>query len=262
MITREKDTKTNEIRDNLKHAYATGHGRVVIRARATVEEPRPAASRSWSPSCPTRSTRPPSRSASPSWSARRSSTASPTCATSRDRQGMRLVVELKREANPRTVLNQLYKHTALQQAYSFNVLALVDGEPRVLTLKRMLQHFLDYRQDVLTRRTQYELDKARARAHILEGFKIALDNLDAVIRTIRESESAEVAAPGAPMDRFRLTEIQARAILDMQLRRLAALERQQILDELKRSSRTSPTSRTCWPTRSRSSTWSATSWPT
>src|SRR6266496_2044791 len=136
-----------------------------------------------------------------------------------DRQGMRLVIEMKREANPRTVLNQLFKHTALQQAYSFNVLGLVDGEPRVLTLKMVLQNFLDYRHQVLTRRTQFELDKAKARAHILEGLKIALDNLDRVIRTIRESASAEVALQTL-QTRFSLSELQARAILDMQLRRL------------------------------------------
>ena len=157
-----------------------------------------------------------------------------------DRQGMRLVIELKREASPRTVLNQLYKHTAMQTAFGINMLALVvekdeqgnaSAAARVLTLKRMLQHFLDYRHEVLTRRTRFELEKARARAHILEGLKIALDNLDAVIRTIRESASAEAALADPPDAVHALSEIQARAILDMQLRRLAALERQQILDE-------------------------------
>ena len=157
-----------------------------------------------------------------------------------DRQGMRLVIELKREASPRTVLNQLYKYTAMQTAFGINMLALVvekdeEGnalppQPRVLTLKRMLQHFLDYRHEVLTRRTRFELEKARARAHILEGLKIALDNLDAVIQTIRQSASAEVAFQSL-QTQFTLSEIQARAILDMQLRRLAALERQQIIDE-------------------------------
>jgi DNA gyrase subunit A len=148
-----------------------------------------------------------------------------------DRQGMRLVVEVKRDAKPQTVLAQLYKHTALQSAYSMNMLALVDGEPRVLNLKRMLSHFLDHRHEALTRRTRYELRKAQERAHVLEGLKIALDHLDAVIRAIRQSESAAKAMETL-MTRWRLSEIQARAILDMQLRRLAALERQEILDEL------------------------------
>src|SRR5439155_577754 len=141
------------------------------------------------------------------------------------------LIELKRDARPNTVLAQLYKHTALQSAYAMNMLALVDGQPRVLNLKRFLQEFIAHRENVLTRRTRFDLNKAQARAHILEGLKIALDHLDAVIRTIRQSESAEKAMQ-ALMSRYKLTEIQARAILDMQLRRLAALERKEILDEL------------------------------
>jgi DNA gyrase subunit A len=232
LITREKDGKTNEIRDNLKHAYATGHGRVVIRARATVEEPRAGRFAIVVTELPYQVNKATLQERIAELVREKKLEGISDMRDESDRQGMRLVVELRREANPRTVLNQLYRHTAFQQAYSFNVLALVDGEPRVLTLKRILQLFLEYRQNVLTRRTRYELDKARARAHILEGYKIALDNLDAVIRTIRASESAEVALQ-ALQTSFGLTEIQARAILDMQLRRLAALERQQILDELK-----------------------------
>jgi DNA gyrase subunit A len=147
-----------------------------------------------------------------------------------DRKGMRLVVEVKRDANPHTVLNHLYKHTAMQQAFGFNMLALVDGQPQLLPLKRLLVEFLDYRQVVLTRRTQFELKRAQARAHILEGLVIALDNLDAVIRTVRESASREVARPNL-MANFSLSELQARAILDMQLGQLANLERQRILEE-------------------------------
>jgi DNA gyrase subunit A len=145
-----------------------------------------------------------------------------------DRQGMRIIIEVKRDAKPQAVLNRLYKHTAMQSAFGVNMLALVDGQPRVLTLKKGLSIFIEYRQIVLTRRTQFELEKARARAHILEGLKIALDNLDAVIATIRGSASAEVALNNL-MARFGLSELQSRAILDMQLRRLAALERQKIL---------------------------------
>ena len=148
-----------------------------------------------------------------------------------DREGMRLVVELKRDVQPRQVLNQLYKYTAMQTAFSANVVALVDGQPRVLTLKMALLQYVNYRKTIVTRRTEHELGRAKARAHILEGLKIALDNLDAVIATIRASRDAETARD-ALMRKFRLTEIQAQAILDMQLRRLAALERDKILAEL------------------------------
>src|SRR5205807_845911 len=117
-----------------------------------------------------------------------------------------------------TVLAQLYKHTSLQTTIGMNMLALVDGEPRVLTLKRFLALFLDHRQEALTRRTRFELRKAQERAHILEGLKVALDHLDAVIRSIRQSESAQKALT-VLVERYHLTEIQARAILDMQLRR-------------------------------------------
>ena len=149
-----------------------------------------------------------------------------------DRRGMSIVIELKRGAQPKKVLNQLYKYTALQSTFGVQMLALVDGEPRLLPLKKALQIFIEHRLVVLTRRTQYELEKARARAHILEGLTIALNNLDAVIQTIRESPDADVAKERL-MTRFKLSELQAQAILDMQLRRLAALERQKIEDEYK-----------------------------
>ncbi len=149
-----------------------------------------------------------------------------------DRRGMSIVIELKRGAQPRKVLNQLYKYTPLQTTFGVQMLALVDGEPRLLPLKKALQIFIEHRQTVLTRRSQFELEKAKARAHILEGLRIALDNLDAVIQTIRESPDAE-AAKERLMKRFKLSELQAQAILDMQLRRLAALERQKIEDEYK-----------------------------
>ena len=147
-----------------------------------------------------------------------------------DRKGMRLVIEVKRDANPHTVLNHLYKHTAMQQAFSFNMLALVGGEPQLMPLKRLLTEFLDYRQQRPDPPHPVRADKARQRAHILEGLVIALDNLDAVIRTIRQSASREAARPHL-MANFALSEIQARAILEMQLGQLANLERQQIVDE-------------------------------
>ena len=147
-----------------------------------------------------------------------------------DRRGMSIVLELKRGAQPKKVLNQLFKYTSLQSTFGVQLLALVDGEPRLLTLKRALQIFIEHRQEVVIRRSQFELDKASERAHILAGLLIALNNLDEVIQTIRQSPDADVAKERL-MDRFGLSERQAQAILDMQLRRLAALERQKIEDE-------------------------------
>ncbi|RPJ26482.1 MAG: DNA gyrase subunit A [Chloroflexi bacterium] len=149
-----------------------------------------------------------------------------------DQRGMSIVIELKRGAQPKKVLNQLYKFTALQSTFGVQLLALVDGEPRTLSLKRSLQIFIEHRQTVIVRRTNFELAKARARQHILDGYLIALNNLDAVIKTIRESDDADIAKANL-VSRFKLSEIQAQAILDMQLRRLAALERWKIEEEHK-----------------------------
>jgi DNA gyrase subunit A len=149
-----------------------------------------------------------------------------------DQRGMSIVIELKRGAQPKKVLNQLYKYTALQTTFGVQMLALVDGEPRTLPLKRALHIFIDHRQVVLTRRSEFELQKARARAHILEGLLIAIANIDAVIQTIRESQDVDEAKEHL-MSRFKLSELQAQAILDMQLRRLAALERWKIEEEAK-----------------------------
>jgi DNA gyrase subunit A len=147
-----------------------------------------------------------------------------------DREGMSIVIELKRSAQPRSVLNKLYKYTPLQSTFGVNMLALIDGEPRLLSLKRALQVYIEHRHQVITRRTRFELAKARARAHILEGLLIALNNLDAVIETIRQAPDAE-GAKERLVTRFNLSEIQAQAILDLQLRRLAALERHKIEEE-------------------------------
>jgi len=148
-----------------------------------------------------------------------------------DRRGMKVVVELKRDARPQQVLNLLFKHTELQKTFNANFVALVDGEPKTLTLKMILEEFIRHRQNVVIRRTIYLLKKAKEREHILLGLKIALDHLDEVIRTIRESADAEVAKISL-MKKFGLSEIQAVAILDMQLRKLAALERKKIEEEL------------------------------
>ncbi len=149
-----------------------------------------------------------------------------------DQRGMSIVIELKRGAQPKKVLNQLYKFTMLQSTFGVQMLALVDGEPRLLPLKRALQLFIEHRQTVIVRRSTYELAKARARIHILDGLMIALENIDAVIQTIKESPDADQAKERL-MKRFKLSEVQAQAILDMQLRRLAALERWKIEEEHK-----------------------------
>ena len=144
-----------------------------------------------------------------------------------DRQGMRIVIELKRDVNANVVLNTLYKHTQLQDTFGAIMLALVDGEPKILSLHQIIRHYLDHQEDVIRRRTQYDLNKAEARSHILEGLLIALDNIDEVIALIRASRTAQDARDGL-MQRFGLTERQAQAILDMRLQRLTGLERDKI----------------------------------
>ncbi|MGB8656452.1 MAG: DNA gyrase subunit A [Candidatus Zixiibacteriota bacterium] len=147
-----------------------------------------------------------------------------------DRDGMRIVVELKRDATAEVALNQLFKHTQMQTTFGVIMLALVDGQPKVLTLKEMLSFFIAHRHTVITRRTQFELKQAEHRAHILEGLKIALDNIDAVIKLIRASKTPEEAKKGL-MEKFKLSEIQAQAILDMRLQRLTGLEREKVEQE-------------------------------
>ncbi|MBP2642321.1 MAG: gyrA [Firmicutes bacterium] len=149
-----------------------------------------------------------------------------------DRSGMRIVIELRRDSNPDVILNQLYKHTQMQDTFGVNLLALVDGHPRVLNLKQILYYYIEHQKDVIVRRTQFELAKAKDRAHILEGLKIALDNLDAVIATIRQSQTVDVAKTGL-VTKFNLSERQAQAILEMRLQRLTGLEREKIEQEYK-----------------------------
>jgi DNA gyrase subunit A len=144
-----------------------------------------------------------------------------------DRNGMRIVIELRRDVNPNILLNQLYKHTALQQSFGANMLVLVDNQPKILSLRQILIHYLEHQREVVTRRTQFDLEKAEARAHILEGLRIALDHIDAVIALIRASRTVEIAREGL-MTNFGLSEKQAQAILDMRLQRLTGLERDKI----------------------------------
>jgi DNA gyrase subunit A len=147
-----------------------------------------------------------------------------------DRDGMRIVIDLRRDANAEVVLNNLYKHTQMQTTFGIIMLSLVEGRPRVLTLREMIQKFIEHRNDVVVRRSKYELDEAEKRAHLLEGYIIALDNIDAVIRLIKQSKDVEAAKLGL-MKKFKLSEIQARAILDMRLQKLTGLERKKVEDE-------------------------------
>jgi len=147
-----------------------------------------------------------------------------------DREGMRIVIELRKEAQAQQVLNNLYKHTAMQSAFHINMVALLDGQPKVITLKQALTSYIDFRFQVITRRSRFELDKAKDRAHILEGFKIALDNLDQVIKIIRQSQTVEVARAEL-MAALALSQVQAQTILDMPLRRLTRLEQGKITEE-------------------------------
>lgn len=217
-------------RESLVNAYGTGRGKAIVRAVAEIEEMQGSRFRIIISEIP--------------YQVNKSSLLERIASLVRsgkleeisdlrdesDRNGMRIVVELKRGTQPQKARNRLYKHTPLQTTFGIQLLALVEGVPRVLPLLRMLQQFLTHRIDVLIRRTQYDLNKAQARAHILEGLLIALDNLDAVIQTIRESPDANTARDRL-MSRFGLSELQAQAILDMQLRRLTALERTRIEEE-------------------------------
>ncbi len=144
-----------------------------------------------------------------------------------DRNGMRVVIELRRDVNPSVVLNNLYKHTQMQSNFGINMLALVNGEPKTLNIRDMLYHYLQHQIEVIRRRTEFELKKAEARAHILEGLRIALDHLDEVIALIRASQTADQAREGL-ITRFSLSHEQAQAILDMRLQRLTGLERDKI----------------------------------
>lgn len=149
-----------------------------------------------------------------------------------DREGIRIVIDVRRDANPNVILNQLYRHTQMQTTFGVIMLVIVNGEPKLLDLKSVISHYIEYQKEIVVRRTRFDLNKAEGRAHILEGLKIALDNLDAVINLIRSSPTPDIAREGL-MKNFNLTEKQAQAILDMRLQRLTGLERRKIEDELK-----------------------------
>jgi DNA gyrase subunit A len=214
----------------LKEAYATGKGRIVMRARTEIEELPDGRFRVIVTEIPYQLNKSLilERIAELVRDGRLESIANLRDAS--DRRGMAIMIDLKRGAQPRTVLNRLFKYTHLQSTFGVQMLALVDGEPRLLSLRRALHIYIEHRRVVIRRRSEYELERARARAHILEGLLRALADIDDVIATIRHADDTD-AARSALVERFALTEAQANAILDMQLRRLAALEQQKIEDE-------------------------------
>jgi DNA gyrase subunit A len=217
--------------EGIKNAYATGHGKVVVRARATISSVSAAGRRQIIVSeLPYQVNKAALIENMAELVKDKKLEGIGDLRDESDRQGMRIVIELKREFQPEQVLNNLFKHTAMQSSFFVNMLALVDGAPKVISLKEALQAYVDFRRIVITRRSKFELKQAKARAHILEGYRIALDNIDAIIKTIRESETAEAARKNL-MSKFGLSQLQAQAILDMQLRRLASLERQKIEEE-------------------------------
>jgi DNA gyrase subunit A len=224
-------------RDGIREAYRSGRGRIVVRARAHVEELRGGKSAIVVTELP--------------YGVKKGGddgviskiadlvrdgviTEIPNTASGvkdlSDKSGMRIQIELKRDAIPQVALNKLYKHTALQTTFGYNAVALVDGVPRTLSLLELIRHYLDHQREVVTRRLKYELRNAVRRAHVLEGYLIALDSIDEVIETIRASASTETARE-ALIERFSLSEIQAQAILDMRLRALTGLERKRLQDE-------------------------------
>jgi DNA gyrase subunit A len=217
-------------REGIKSAYATGRGRIVVRAKANIEETSKGRHHIVVTELPYQINKAALVERIAELVKGKRIEGITELRDESDRHGMRIVIELRREAQPEQVLNNLYRHTAMQSAFFVNMLALVDGQPRVLSLKTVLQQYIKFRQEIIVRRSQYELRRAKERAHILEGLKIALDNLDLVIDTIRRSQSAESARNNL-MTSFDLTQAQAQAILDMQLRRLAALERKKITEE-------------------------------
>jgi DNA gyrase subunit A len=218
--------------EGIKNAYATGQGKVVLRARVVEEATKGGKMQLIVTELPYQTIKSDLVKKIAELARDKRIEGISDVRDESDRQGMRIVIGLRKDAHPAKVQNNLFKNTSMQSTFFINMLALVDGLPRVINLKEALQCYVAFRQDVIIRRTKFDLQKAKERAHILEGFKIALDHLDAVIKTIRESETAEAARTNL-MTEFSLSQMQAQAILEMQLRRLANLERKKILDEYK-----------------------------
>ncbi len=216
--------------DGVRDAYLTGRGRVLVRGRATIEEGRNGRDSIVVTELPYQVNKANLIEKIADLVREKKLEDIADIRDESDRDGMRIVIDLKRDSTPMVVLNNLYKHTQLQNTFGVIMLALVNGRPRVLKLREVVRHFIDFRNEVVVRRTQFELEEAERRAHILEGYIIALDNIDAVIQTIRQSPDTATASMRL-QERFGLSEIQAKAILDMRLQRLTGLEREKIENE-------------------------------
>ncbi|HEU0026957.1 MAG TPA: DNA gyrase subunit A [Ktedonobacterales bacterium] len=233
-IIRGPDFPTGGIiqgREGIRQAYTTGRGRIIVRAKAHTEETERGKVSLIVTELPYQVNKADLVKKISELARDKKIDGITDVRDESDRQGTRVVIDLRRDARHVSVLNHLFKYTAMQTTFGANVLALVDNQPRTLTLKAILQHYISYREIVITRRTKFDLAKAQARQHILDGLTIALENLDAVIDTIRRSQNRDTASNNLRL-RFKLSEEQAKAILDMQLGRLAALERKRIQDEL------------------------------
>lgn len=217
--------------NEIKNVYATGRGRIIIRGKAEIEDIGNGKSAIIITELPYQVNKALMVARIAELAREKKIEGISDLRDESDRHGIRVVVELKRDTAPKKVLNNLFKHTSLQTSFPANIVALVNGTPQTLNLKIILEEYLKHRYFVVTKRSEFELRQAKARLHILEGLKIAVDHIDAVIKTIRESKTQEDAKQNL-MKKFKLSDIQATAILDMQLRRLAALERQKIEDEL------------------------------
>lgn len=217
-------------KEDIKHAYRTGHGKVMVRANAEIEETGKGKTQIIVNEIPYQVNKSRLIEKIADLVREKKIEGISDLRDESDRTGMRIVIEVKRDANANVILNKLYKHTQMQDTFSIIMLALVDGQPKVLTLHDMIYHYLQHQKDVVTRRTKYDLAKAEDRAHILEGLKIALDHIDAVIKLIRGSSNVAEAKEGL-METFALSEKQAQAILDMRLQKLTGLEREKIEEE-------------------------------
>ena len=214
-------------KENIAEAYRTGRGKVKVRARAVIEELPKGKQRIVVTEIPYQVNKAKLVERIAELVKDKKVEGISDLRDESNRNGMRIVIELKRDVNANIVLNNLYKHSQMEETFSVIMLALVNGQPKVLNLKQILYHYVQHQKDVVTRRTKFELNKAEARAHILEGLRIALDNIDAVISLIRASKTTQEAKSGL-MEKFGLTDIQAQAILDMRLQRLTGLERDKI----------------------------------
>ncbi len=218
--------------EGIDEAYRSGRGRIVVRARAVIEEVRGGRQNIIITQLPYQVNKATLHEKIETLAQEKKIEGIRAARDESDRDGMRLVVELKTDVNPEIVLNNLYKHTQMQETFGVIMLALVDGVPRVLNLKQVLQYFIEFRHEVVVRRLKFDLDKAEKRAHILEGLRICINNIDEIVAIIKKSKDPQTAKD-ALMKRFKLSEIQAQAILDMRLQRLTGLERDKIEAEYK-----------------------------